>query len=95
MRQLLVSVLPELRVHPVDKRIKAAVADSVVVSSRRARLVWEPRRVVPTYAVPRDDVGGQLLPFTGTAGTEHAVRLGADGPLVLDPRTPFCRENAG
>jgi uncharacterized protein (DUF427 family) len=89
MSQLMVGVLPELRVHPVDKWIKASVADSVVVSSGRARLVWEPRRVVPAYAVPRDDVAGQLLPFTGTAGTEHAVRLGADGPLVLDPSTPF------
>jgi uncharacterized protein (DUF427 family) len=89
MSQLMSSVLPELRAHPVAKWIKASVNDSVVVSSDRARLVWEPRRVVPSYAVPRDDVAGELVAFTGSAGAERPVRLGADGPPVLDPGTPF------
>jgi uncharacterized protein (DUF427 family) len=89
MSQLMSSVLTELRVHPVEKWIKASVGDSVVVSTSRARLVWEPRRVVPSYAVPLDDVAGQLVPSTGTTGTERPVRLGADGPPVLDPSTPF------
>jgi uncharacterized protein (DUF427 family) len=89
MSSLFWSVLPELRIHPVDKWIRAYVGDAVIVSSRRARLVWEPRRVVPSYAVPTADVDGELRAYTGGSGTEHAVRMGDTGPPVLDPRTAF------
>ena len=92
MRDLVMGALPELRVHPVEKWVRASVGDDLVVSSRAARLVWEPRRVVPTYAVPREDVDGSLVPHEATAettGQEHPVALGAGGPPVLDPRTPF------
>jgi uncharacterized protein (DUF427 family) len=89
MGKLMTSALPELRVEPVDKWVRATVDGDVVVDSRRARLVWEPRRVVPTYAVPRADVGAELVPSVEARAEERQVRLDADGPPVLDPRTPF------
>jgi uncharacterized protein (DUF427 family) len=73
----------------VDKWVRASVDGRTVVDSRRARLVWEPRRVVPSYAVPVRDVAASLVPQPVTAAEERPVQLGADGPPVLDPRTPF------
>ncbi len=43
-----------------------------MVDSTRALLVWEPKRVVPTYAVPADDVDGELL--AATAGGSADAR---------------------
>jgi uncharacterized protein (DUF427 family) len=91
VRELLMGALPELRTHPVDKWVRATVGDAVVVDTRSPRLVWEPRRVVASYAVPRGDVAGDLVP-AGTAGAaeEVPVPLGPGERQVLDPRTPFA-----
>lgn len=90
MRELLMGALPQLRTHPVDKRVRATVGDAVVVDSRAPWLVWEPRRVVPSYAVPRVDVAGDLVPVTpATAAEEVPVPLDP-GRDVLDPRSPFA-----
>lgn len=89
MRELMMGAIPELRVHPVEKWIRASVGESTVVDTRRAVLVWEPRRVVPSYAVPREDVAAELVPFTGDPGEERAVQMCPGGPSLLDPRTPF------
>jgi uncharacterized protein (DUF427 family) len=89
MRELMMTALPELRLHPVEKWIRASVGDTVLVDTKRATLVWEPRRVVPSYAVPKGDVAGELVPFTGDPGSESPVQLGRDAPPVLDPRTAF------
>lgn len=43
--------LPELRYISTPKRVCAALNDETVLDSRDALLVWEPRRVVPQYAV--------------------------------------------
>ena len=80
--------LPQLRFHPTAKRIRAFVADEVVVDSTQAWIVWEPRRVVPSYAVPRGDIRGSLVESRAAAAEEHAVRMG-HGPPVLDPTTRF------
>lgn len=91
MRDLTKTGLGELRVYPVGARVKARLGDEIVVSSDRALLVWEPRRAVPTYAVPAVDVYGELVPWTGSAGEERGYALESEGggPRVLDPRTPF------
>ena len=89
MSALMGSVLGELRIHPVDKWVRASVGHETVVDSRRAMLVWEPRRVVPSYAVPLEDIDGDLVPYDGDAGEARSVRIGSDGPSVFDPRTPF------
>ncbi|CAA9340439.1 MAG: hypothetical protein AVDCRST_MAG29-1447 [uncultured Nocardioidaceae bacterium] len=90
MAALVYGAVGTLRVHPVEKLVSASVGGDVVVSSQQARLVWEPRRVVASYAVPLSDVNGMLEPFTGDSGEEKPVRMGLDGPSVLDPRTPFA-----
>jgi uncharacterized protein (DUF427 family) len=89
MSSLVMSALDELRVHPVDKWIRATSGGETVVSSTRALIVWEPRRVVPMYAVPVTDVSARLEPAGGIRDVERPVQLGAAGPPVLDPRTPF------
>jgi uncharacterized protein (DUF427 family) len=52
----------ELRYQPTDKRVRARIGERTVVDSVRAALVWEPRRAVPHYAVPVDDVRVSLVP---------------------------------
>ena len=89
MQSLFMNTLQDLRVHPVDKWIRASVGGTTIVDSKRAKVVWEPRRVVPSYAVPVADLEGELVPYAGDAGTEMPVRLDQDSPVVLDPRTPF------
>ena len=82
------AALPELRWHPEAKRIRALVDGAAVVDSTRARIVWEPRRVVPSFAVPVDDIDGSLVAAEPDTAEEQAVQLG-DGPPVLDPSTGF------
>ena len=53
--------LDVLRYEPIDKRIRATFGNDTVIDSTRAMLVWEPKRVVPTYAVPVEDVEGEIL----------------------------------
>jgi uncharacterized protein (DUF427 family) len=89
LRDVLMREFDELRYEPTDKRIRGMLGDATVVDSTRALLVWEPKRIVPTYAVPIDDVSGEIA--AATAGTAEepsdAPRLGAR--RVLDPRIPF------
>ncbi|CAN5547286.1 DUF427 domain-containing protein [soil metagenome] len=80
--------LPQLRFHPTAKRIRAFAGGDLAVDSTRAWVVWEPRRVVPSYAVPLDDLHGSLPDSQAAIAAEVAVQLG-DGPPVLDPRTGF------
>ena len=87
------SAVGELRLHPTAKWIRAAVADVTVVDSRRAIIVWEPRRIVPSYAVPVEDLHARLEPAQAGSDVEHAIRVG-DGPPVLDPGTAFSVHTA-
>ena len=83
------AALPTLRVHPTAKRIRAMVDGKVVVDSTRARIVWEPRRIVPSYAVPVADIAGMLTLSNGAPrGAAHPVTIGT-GPPVFDPSTAF------
>lgn len=84
---LLQDALDELRIHPIHKRIRALLEDSTVVDSTEALVVWEPRRVVPSYAVPRADVAAELVPYTGAIPEPPVPPEGR--PLLLDPRVPF------
>jgi len=92
MRQALFQHLGELRHEPTDKRIRALLGGRVVADTTGAVLVWEPRRVVPTYAVPVADVVGDLAPAGAARVTADTVGLRlpavSDRP-VLDPSIPF------
>jgi uncharacterized protein (DUF427 family) len=71
----------ELRQVPTERRVRA----DDVVDTTRALLVWEPRRIVPSYAVPEDDLRVEVVP-----GGEVA----ADVEGVLHPGIPFAVHSA-
>lgn len=81
MSDALARLREELRYEPTGKRIRAELGGRLVVDTTRAALVWEPRRIVPTYAVPEEDLWGHLEPHPPT-DTAH------DG--VLHPGIPFA-----
>jgi uncharacterized protein (DUF427 family) len=76
MRDLLAQARGGLRYEPVEKRVRA----DAVVDSARAILVWEPRRVVPSYAVPIADISVPL---------HAAPALAAEAAGVLHPGIAF------
>ena len=93
LRQALMQ-LGDLRYEPIDKRIRGVAGDRAVIDSRRAVLVWEPGRVVPHYAVPEDDVDGEIL----TAPPAEQAATPDDTPLgehrIVDPTVPFTVHTA-
>jgi len=74
-----------LRHEPTAKRVRADLDGVTVVDSTDAVLVWEPRRVVPSYAVPLADLA---LPLTAASGSVDVP----DG--VLHPGIPFPAHTA-
>jgi uncharacterized protein (DUF427 family) len=98
VRELMASGFGQLRHEPTAKRIRAVLGGETVVDSTRALLVWEPRRIVPSYAVPAEDVHGELRPAavaTPGPGTDVGVALPDMTALrVLDPRVPFTVHSA-
>jgi uncharacterized protein (DUF427 family) len=74
----LASLHDRLRFHPVGKRIRASHAGQPVLDTTDAMVVWEPRRVVPMYAVPRAHITATLTPCTTPAPPP-------DAPPVVGP----------
>ncbi len=62
MRHHLGAALSELRFEPTPARIRAFVDGEPALDSRQALLVWEPRRLIPVYAVPMDDLVAAATP---------------------------------
>ncbi|MEU7814950.1 DUF427 domain-containing protein [Pseudonocardia sp. NPDC049154] len=92
----LFAALDETRHEPVAKRIRAQLGGETVVDSTRAVLLWEPRRVVPSYAVPEEDIAAHLTPNDmPKSDTPRGVPLASvsDRP-VLDPSVPFVVHTA-
>ena len=81
MRDTLSERFDELRYEPIEKRVRALIGDEVVVDSARPLLVWQPRQVVPSFAVPIEHVRGELTP--APAAADQAA------PPVLHPGIPF------
>ena len=86
--------LGQLRYEPIEKRIRGRIGDRVVIDTDRALLVWEPRRVVPSYAVPAQQLDGVTSPSRETetdapAPAGVAVPHLGDRP-VYDPTVPFA-----
>ncbi|OBG12554.1 hypothetical protein A5765_14455 [Mycolicibacterium celeriflavum] len=88
MSELLHGSLDALRYEPTPKRIRISLAGEPLVDTGAALLVWEPRRIVPTYAVPVADLVEQLVPAGAESGDDDVDRPGADR-AVLDPTVPF------
>lgn len=66
MRDLFGDVLGSLRYEPTEKRLRAYLAGALIADTVDGRLIWEPDRVVPTYAIPVADVSARLEPTGGT-----------------------------
>lgn len=79
----------ELRYQPVARRIRALFGGHPVLDTLGAAVVWEPQRVVPSYAVPVADVVAELEPAPARTEPVSAkpVRLG--GMEIYDPSAPF------
>jgi uncharacterized protein (DUF427 family) len=80
MQDLLAEARSVLRHEPIERRVRAHVGSETIIDTTRAILVWEPRRVCPSYAVPADDIRAQLSEAPATNGQ-------VDG--VLHPGIPF------
>jgi len=85
MQDLMTRARDELRYEPIERRVRAHAGAEPVVDSTRAILVWEPRRVVPTYAVPAEDISAELTDATAANG---------DAPGILHPGIPFGAHTA-
>lgn len=94
VRDILMQSLADLRYEPVPKRIRAWLGGRVVIDTDRAVLVWEPKRVVPSYAVPVEQVADVLEPAFASVEWQESAPDDADTPHlgdrpVYDPRVPF------
>jgi uncharacterized protein (DUF427 family) len=101
LRTALTRELGSLRHEPIDKRIRGVLGGETAIDSTRALLVWEPKRVVPTYAFPAGDVTAEIVPAPAAdmPAAEGLPEIGVprlEGRIVLDPSVPFdVRETAG
>ena len=83
VQELLKRGFGNLRHEPTERRIRADDA----LDSTRALLVWEPRRVVPSYAVPEDDITASVAPSSAPVPDQQV-------PGVLHPGIPFAVHTA-
>ncbi len=97
VRRSLMSGLSGLRHEPSAKRVRARLGERTVVDSTRAVLLWEPRRVVPSWAVPAEDIAAELVAAAPAApGDDEVGQLLPDVSArpVLDPSIPFAVHTA-
>lgn len=88
--QTLQALSRELRYEPTTKHVRALLNGVPALDSRRAVVLWEPRRVVPCYAVPMDGVVAVLSP----AAPAQLPAPGGELPPMLHPGIPFSRHSA-
>jgi uncharacterized protein (DUF427 family) len=91
MLESMLAAFGELRHEPIGKRVRALADGELIVDSVRAMLVYEPRRVVPSFAVPAADVRAELIPASRSNGQADGYEMGDafGGHRVLDPSIPF------
>jgi uncharacterized protein (DUF427 family) len=80
-RDSFMTLFGKLRHEPTEKRVRAKLGDREVVDSTQALLVWEPRRIVPSFAVPLGDVRAELAPASPGPPSDAEV---------LHPGIPFA-----
>lgn len=85
--ELLRNQLNALRYEPTAKRLRASVGPNVVADTHNGLLVWEPKRLVPTYAIAEQDISAALMPIKSKDAHPEA-------PPVLDPRNPFTQHTS-
>ena len=86
MRDAMREKLRDLRYEPTEKRLRAYLGDIAVIDTTRALIVWEPRRVVPSFAVPVDAVDGELVPANrATSPTPTSCTPASRSPRTRRP----------
>ena len=88
MKRHLGMATPLLRYEPVAMRLRAFSDGAAVLDTQRGALVWEPRRIVPVYAVPEADVRAAVEPTDPqpAAADLHALPQTL-GPDSFEPHT--------
>jgi len=96
MTKQLMSVLPQLRFQPTSKRVRVRLAGVdtggvEIADTTRAMLIWEPMRIVASYAIPEADIAADLHTGPVAPVPEHRpVGFGDDPSGLLDPSIPFA-----
>ena len=62
LEAVLSDVLPQLRYLSSIRRVRVRLGPQLVADSTRAVLVWEPMRIVASYALPVVDLLAELVP---------------------------------
>lgn len=95
-RDLITSGYGELRHEPLARRLRATWNGAPVVDSARGVLLWEPRRILPVYAVPAADVRAELRPGAPQppAAEDVGVLMPDLSDLRLLPGVPFAVHTA-
>lgn len=83
MRRYLMASTPRLRFERTAKRIRVRHHGRTICDTTAALLVWEPRRLVPVYAVPEASLDAELTPHG-----DPVPEPPADLPPVLGPEQP-------
>lgn len=86
LRERMAEDLSALRYQPTPKRVSLDLEGEPVADTTAAVLVWEPMRVVPSYAVPEGHMIAALEPMLATHLAAGVVQ---DRSRVLTPRDPF------
>jgi uncharacterized protein (DUF427 family) len=96
MRDLMTRAEHELRHEPLERRVRATLGSETAVDSTRPILIWEPRRVVPSYAVPVEDIRVQAVACRNAGGRRRgpaapgnpvAVHTASGEPVSVGDRT--------
>ena len=90
MQDLLTRARSQLRHEPIERRVRANLGAEAIVDSTRAMLVWEPRRVVPSYAVPADDIRAELSMAPETNGHAAGVLHPGSRSACIRPQASRC-----
>ena len=88
--RVLDALLPRLRHEPTAKRVRATLGGEVVLDSTRAVHVWEPRRIIPAYAVPEQDLRAELAPGAAPPPRPRG-RTASRSRTACTSSTPPCR----
>src|SRR6478752_2580040 len=95
MMKQMMAVLPQLRYQPTSKRVQIRLGDAVAADTTKAVLIWEPMRIVPSYAVPEADFRASLQSDPAQVEPEYrTVGFGQDPARLLDPGVPFAVHTA-
>jgi uncharacterized protein (DUF427 family) len=74
---------------PVARRVRIEHGNETIAETDQPLLVWEPRRIVPSYAIPVDDLHAELVPVAGQDETPDPAQS-----RVLHPGIPFAVHTA-